>query len=173
MSKSQLFKNLRWMLRSDLPAVLQIENKSYSCPWKKNGFVTHLQQRSVLGMVLEHQDLVVAYMVYQVSKIRIEILNLAVHPDFRLHGHGSVMIQKLQSKLSPDRRIRIIAWIDERNLRSQKFLRHHGFEVTRIERGLFESQSTRGKSDGYQFCYHLGAESNQWRPANRITKQIP
>ena len=173
MSKLQLFKNLRWMLRSDLPAILQIEKKSYSYPWKKNGFVTHLQQRSVLGMVLEHQDLVVAYMVYQVSKIRIEILNLAVHPDFRRAKHGSVLIQKLQSKLSPDRKIKVIAWIDERNLRSQKFLRYHGFEVTRIEHEIFENLSTRGMSDGYQFCYHIGAESNQWRPANRITKYLP
>ena len=80
---------IRWLIRPDLDSVLAIEDRSFDFPWTREDFLHHLSQRNCIGIVMEGRcGDVIAYAVYEQHKQRIELLNLAVHPDHRLRKVG-------------------------------------------------------------------------------------
>jgi len=127
---------IRWMIRRDMPEVLDIENRSFESAWTEEDFIRCLRQRNCIGMVAEHNERVVGFMIYELHKNRLHILNFAVHSDFRRRGVATGMIRKLVGKLSPQRRNRILLAIRETNLTGQLFFRDVGFRAISILRDL-------------------------------------
>ena len=138
--------HIRWMIRSDTPAVLDIENLCFSDPWPEEEFLDWLRERNVIGMVAEYDGKVVAYMVYQLHKASIELVNMAVQPRCQRLGVGTAMIDKLKGKLHAQRRSKLRFCIKETNLDGQLFLRAMGMKCVRIE--------DRDGETGYTFDYH-------------------
>ena len=71
--------HIRWMIRRDMPEVLDIENRSFEFAWTEEDFIRCLRQRNCIGMVAEHDERVVGFMIYELHKNRLHILNFAVH----------------------------------------------------------------------------------------------
>src|SRR5277367_6823709 len=105
--KEQLRVHIRWMIRRDMPEVLQIEQESFDYSWTEEDFLRCLRQRNCIGMVAEQGERVVGFMIYELHKAKLHILNFAVHPGWRRQGVGAQMVGKLISKLSSHRRTRI------------------------------------------------------------------
>jgi ribosomal-protein-alanine N-acetyltransferase len=153
--------SMRWMIRRDLPHVLQIEQQSFSEPWNEDNFLQVLRPRNCIGMVIEYEELVIGFVIYELhdhSTIPgrpIEILNIAVDPEFRRMMVGSAMIEKLKSKLSWQRRRKLIAWVSERNLEAQVWLRSNGFLCKKIEKGRYPDQP---EMDAYKFEFVTSQE---------------
>mgnify|MGYP003151186867 CR=1 FL=1 len=122
--------HMRWMIRRDVPDVLDIESKSFSDPWDNDAFVSHLKQRNCIGMVADlsiFDSKVVSYMVYMLHKNKITVINFAVHPDHRYQTIGHQMMRKLKSKLNENKRLKLELALPESNLEGQLFLRKEGF----------------------------------------------
>jgi [ribosomal protein S18]-alanine N-acetyltransferase len=115
-SKVQVRVHIRWMIRRDMPEVLAIEHASFEFPWGEEEFLRVLRQRNCIGMVAELGERVVGFMIYELHKAKLEILNFCVHPEYRRQGVGHQMIAKLVGKLSSHRRTRISLHIRETNL---------------------------------------------------------
>jgi ribosomal-protein-alanine N-acetyltransferase len=130
--------HIRWMIRRDMPEVLDIENRSFEFAWTEEDFIRCLRQRNCIGMVAEHDERVVGFMIYELHKNRLHILNFAVHSDFRRCGVATGMIRKLVGKLSPQRRNRILLEIRETNLAAQLFFREAGFRAISVLREFYE-----------------------------------
>lgn len=131
--------HIRWMIRRDMPSVLDIEEKSFEFHWCEEEFIRCLCQRTCIGMVAELPDETIAgFMIYELHKNRIHLLNLAVHPSFRRLGVGLAIIDKLVSKLSKDRRNRIMLEVRESNLPAQLFLKSSGFRAVQILRDFYD-----------------------------------
>ena len=130
--------HIRWMIRRDMPEVLDIENRSFEFSWTEEDFIRCLRQRNCIGMVAEHDERVVGFMIYELHKNRLHILNFAVHSDFRRRGVATGMIRKLVGKLSPQRRNRILLEIRETNLAAQLFFREAGFRAISVLREFYE-----------------------------------
>ncbi len=124
--KSEVRVHIRWMIRRDMPEVLAIERDSFEFPWSEEEFLTCLRQRNCIGMVAEHDERVVGFMVYELNKTRIHVLNFAVAADHRRQGVGRQMMSKLIAKLSSQRRTRVTLEVRERNLPAQLFFRAAG-----------------------------------------------
>ena len=77
--KQQLRVHIRWMIRRDMPEVLAIEEQSFEYPWSEEDFVRCLRQRNCIGLVAEHNERVVGFIIYELHKSRLHILNFAVH----------------------------------------------------------------------------------------------
>jgi ribosomal-protein-alanine N-acetyltransferase len=144
---TQGFPHIRWLIRRDLPAVLRIEDASFRVPWTEDEFVRSLRLRNVIGMVAEHQDMVIGYMIYELHRDSIHLLSIAVHPDFRRQGVGAAMLAKLVSKLY-QRRGKITTLASEINLDAQVFLREYGFRATEVVKDHY-----RPHEDAYFFVY--------------------
>ncbi len=92
---------IRWMIRRDMSDVLEIENEGFEFPWSEEDFIRCLRQRNCIGMVAEQDDRVVAFMIYELHKTRLHLLNFAVAADTRRQGIGHQMMDKLLEQIVP------------------------------------------------------------------------
>ncbi len=148
--------HIRWMIRRDMPSVLAIEEASFEFPWSEEEFIRCLRQRNCIGMVAERDDEVVGFMIYELHKNRLHLLNFAVCPSARRQNVGSRMLEKLSSKLSADRRNRILLEVRETNLDAQLFFKSLNFRAISVLRDYYEDTT----EDAYlmQFRYRPTAE---------------
>ncbi len=161
--------HIRWMIRRDMSEVLQIENRCFEFPWFEEDFIRCLRQRNCIGMVAEHEDRVVGFMIYELHKTRLHILNFAVHPDVQRMGVGSQMIAKLVSKLSFQRRTRVLLEVRETNLDAQLFFRNNGFRATSVLREYYDDTP----EDAYVMEYRYQPEPSEMIiPINRISRRM-
>lgn len=138
MSTTQGLKiHQRWMIRRDFPEVLAIESASFDCPWCEGEFLVAFRRRTCIGMVAELGDWVVGFMVFELHATRLELLDFAVHPDFRLNGIGRQMVGKLAGKLSGYRRTRLDVAVRESNLPALLFFRACGLKAVGLSREHF------------------------------------
>lgn len=124
--------HIRWMIRRDMPEVLEIENHSFSEPCDEDWFIRHLRERCCIGQIAEFEERVIAFMIYELRKDNLAMKTLAVHRDFRWKGVGRQMIDKLKGKLSPQRRKSIVTRVSETNLAALMFLKAIGFRATGV-----------------------------------------
>ena len=165
--KQEVRVHIRWMIRRDMPAVLDIEAESFEFPWLEEDFIRCLRQRNCIGMVVECDDRVVGFMVYELNKTRLHMLNFAVAPQFRRLGVGSQMLDKLIGKLSAQRRSRIMLEVRETNLAAQLFFRENGFRAVSVLRKYYEDTP----EDAYLMQYRYRMERTQeLEPENRIAR---
>ena len=75
--------HIRWMIRRDMPEVLSIEKSSFEFPWSEEDFIRCLRQRNCIGMVAEYDERVVGFMIYELHKDQLHVLNFSVRPDIR------------------------------------------------------------------------------------------
>ena len=145
---------LRWMIRRDMPEVLSIEQEAFEFPWSDEDFTRCLRQRNCIGMVAEVGDSVVAFMIYELHRTRLHVLNFAVRRSHRRLGIGTQMMGKLVAKLSVERRDRILLEVRERNLPAQVFFRSLGYRAISVLKDFYEDST----EDAYLMQY-LSAEA--------------
>ena len=155
---AQLRVHIRWMIRRDMAEVLEIERSAFEFPWFEEEFIRCLRQRNCIGMVAEHAERVVGFMIYELHKTRLHILNFAVAHDVRRRNIG---------KLSSQRRTRISLEVRETNLAAQVFFRANGFKATSVLHEFYDDSP----EDAYlmQFCCQP-EEADLILPMNRIDR---
>jgi len=165
--KHEVAVHIRWMIRRDMPEVLDIEMSSFEFPWTEDDFIRCLRQRNCIGMVAEHDERVIGFMIYELHKNQLHILNFAVLPEFRRRGAGRQMVAKLIGKLSNQRRNKILLEVRETNLEAQLFFRDMGFRAVTVLRDFYDDTT----EDAYlmQFRY-VPAQQEAEFPVNRIRR---
>jgi [ribosomal protein S18]-alanine N-acetyltransferase len=163
--RQEVRTHIRWMIRRDMPEVLAIEAGSFEFPWLEKDFICCLRQRNCIGMVAEQDDRVVGYMIYELHKTHIHVLNFAVAGPRRRCGVGRQMIAKLIAKLSLQRRSRILLEVRETNLAAQLFFRASGFRAVSVLRSYYADTP----EDAYIMQHRYRPER---RPALDATQRI-
>lgn len=165
----ELAVQIRWLIRRDMADVLRIEHESFEFPWTEEDFLSCLRQRNCIGMVAEHEQRIVGFMIYELHKSKLNILNFAVGDDARRNQVGTQMVQKLVDKLSQQRRNEIILEVRETNLSAQLFFSNHGFRAVSILRGHYDDTT----EDAYVMRYRLEENNDMLLPItlrNRISE---
>ncbi len=160
---------IRWLIRRDMSDVLRIEQDCFEFAWSEDDFLGCLRQRNCIGMVAECDQHIVGFMIYELHKSRLSVLNFAVSPECRRLGVGTQMVQKLVDKLSQQRRNEILLEVRETNLGAQLFFRQHGFRAVNILRGHYDDTT----EDAYIMRYRLEEGATIPLPAsvrNRISE---
>jgi len=168
-TKDKVRVHIRWMIRRDMPEVLQAENDSFDYSWTEDDFLRCLRQRNCIGMVAEVDDRVVGFMIYELHKSKLHVLNFAVAPEWRRIGVGTQMVTKLIGKLSSHRRTKITLAIRETNLAAQLFFRSQLFKATKVLRSYYEDSG----EDAYLMHYQIANfddEGDEDEIQNRIAQ---
>ena len=165
-NEKEINVHIRWMIRRDMPEVLEIEKTSFEFPWSEEDFIRCLRQRDCIGTVAEYDDRVLGFMIYELHKNHIHVLDFAVRPDVRRRGIGSQMVQKLKGKLSQQRLKRVILEIRETNLDALKFFKVSGFVATDINRNFYNETD----EDAIVMTYHFGKSKLPFVAANARVK---
>ena len=164
--------SLRWMIRRDLAEVVEIERLSFEQRWNEKVFLQVLRQRTCIGIVAEHNHRVVGFMIYELHKNMISILNFAVHPDYQNKRVGTQLINRVKDKLTQQRRREIILEVRETNLPAQVFFRKLDFRAVGVLDNYFEDVG----EDAYIMVYQLERPESEYAPGlepkNRISKYI-
>jgi len=161
--------HIRWMIRRDMPDIMAIELASFEYSWTEDDFLRCLRQRNCIGMVAERGDTIVGFMIYELHRTRLHVLNFAVAPAVRRSGVGGVMVDKLIYKLCSHRRQKITLAVREGNTAAQLFFRAHRFQAARVLRNYYEDSG----EDAYQMEYK--PHEHEWAafggaPVNRIAQ---
>jgi len=166
--KHPLDVQIRWLIRRDMPDVLRIEQQSFEHPWTEEDFLCCLRQRNCIGMVAEYDHEIVGFMIYELHKARLHILNFAVDQEFRRRSIGTQMALRLVDKLSQQRRNEILLEVRERNLDGQLFFRKLGFRAITVLRAHYDDTA----EDAYLMRFRLDATHDAlspFSPTNRIS----
>ena len=170
-TKTQVRVHISWMIRRDMSEVLAIESGCFEFPWGEEEFLRVLRQRNCIGMVAEQGERVVGFMIYELHKSKLHVLNFAVATDCRRQGVGHQMVQKLVGKLSGHRRTKITLNCRETALSAQLFYRVEGFRASEVIREHFEDTG----EDAYVMQYFYDDSSTDEQvgmPVNRIARQF-
>jgi [ribosomal protein S18]-alanine N-acetyltransferase len=168
-TKEQVKVHIRWMIRRDMPEVLRTEQESFEYSWTEEDFLKCLRQRNCIGMVAELGDKVVGFMIYELHKSKLHVLNFAVHPEFRRLGVGRQMVAKLIGKLSSHRRTKITLAVRETNLSAQLFFKMLDFRAIKVLRSYYDDSG----EDAFLMQFRVGAGADTAdadEPVNRIAQ---
>lgn len=160
---------IRWMIRRDLTEVLEIERSSFERAWTEDDFLACLRQRNCIGMVAEYHDKIVGFMIYELLKSQLHLLNFAVDPVCRRQRIGTQMVEKLIHKLGQQRRQEITTEVRERNLPAQIFFRSQGMLAYQVLKNYYVDSD----EDAYVMKYRLVPAFNEphaFEPRNRISE---
>jgi ribosomal-protein-alanine N-acetyltransferase len=158
---------IRWLIRRDMDEVLSIERGSFQFPWTEEEFLCCLRQRNCIGTVAELDHKIVGFMIYELHKSMLRILNFAVAPDVRRGGIGRQMVQRLVDKLSQQRRREIVLEVRETNVPAQLFFANNGFRAVTVLRKHYDDTC----EDAYYMRYCLTEDSTiPFIPHNRISE---
>lgn len=167
---SEIVPHIRWMIRSDLREVLRIEAESFDSCWSECDFLTALRQRNCIGMVAEWKSRVIGFMVYELHKQQLSVLNFAVDPALRRKGIGTTLVKRLYDKLNQQRRREIVLLVRETNIGAQLFLKGLDFRADTVVHNYFWDCD----EDAYVFRYLTERDEKEFAPGlaprNRISK---
>jgi len=168
-SPSQLDVQIRWLIRRDMPEVLRIEQESFEFPWTEEDFLCCLRQRNCIGMVAERDHQIVGFMIYELHKSRLNILNFCVAPEYRRQSVGTQMIVRLIDKLSQQRRKEILLEVRERNLDAQMFFKTQAFRAVKVLRSYYDDTTEDAYIMQFRLNQHQMLEAD-FAPTNRISE---
>lgn len=144
-------EHIRWFIDRDMDEVMPIELASFEYPWTVEEFLRVRRIRSCIGSVFERDHIVLGYVLYDLRKSSISILNLAVDPCVQRQQIGSKMIKRLIDKLSQQRRRAIVVKVRESNVAAQLFFQHCGFRCVETIRNAYDDSG----EDAYVMRYRI------------------
>lgn len=86
-------KLIRPAHKADIPAVLQIENSSFSQPWSERSLMSELQNPESYFTVCVNDDIVAGFLILRAFGCESEIFNVAVSAEFRRNGIGALLVE--------------------------------------------------------------------------------
>jgi ribosomal-protein-alanine N-acetyltransferase len=111
-----------------------------------------MRQPNCVSRVVECDKSVVGFIIYELHVGRYEVLHMAVHPQHRRRGVGTMLLQELITRTGPNRKwVHVV--VPEANMPMLSLLRSTGFLASGVSREFF------GVDDGIDMNYIV--DSNQ------------
>ena len=132
---------LRDMRREDLPAVLDIERRSFAQPWSRAFFEKELATPFArLVVVVEGavpRPQVIGYTCRWRVTDEVHLLNVAVHPERRGLGHGRALVAGVVGEAEAARARVVYLEVRAGNVIARRLYRHLGFKDLGVRRGYY------------------------------------
>ena len=87
------------MNESHVSQVAELEKICFSDPWSEKSVASELSNPLSLWLVAEEEGRVAAYIGSQTVMDETDMMNVAVHPDFRRRGLGEQLVNQLVAQL--------------------------------------------------------------------------
>ena len=87
------------MNESHVAAVAELEKICFSDPWSEKSVASELNNKLALWLVAEEEGRVAGYIGSQTCGDESDVMNVAVHPDFRRRGIAEALVKDLVDQL--------------------------------------------------------------------------
>jgi len=125
------------MLPEHLDEIMSIEGTSYATPWSRDMFLEEMSNRIARQLVFNLDDLIIGYICFWQVLEESHVLNLGVHPEFRRHGYGTLIMNSLEKLCKSDHIERIILDVGRRNVSARNLYRKCGFKVIGFRKNYY------------------------------------
>ena len=126
---------IRNVVKSDLSKIVDIENLSFSVPWPRFMFKSHLGSP---GFVLYEQDgIIKGYVIVDIIDSRVHLGSIAVHPKYVRCGIGTKLLDWCIDFGKMYGASTITLEVREKNRNVQMFYLKNGFEIMGIVPGYY------------------------------------
>lgn len=151
----------RWMIQRDLPQVIELDREWMGeLAWGEEEFSSFLKQRGVTAAVVEHDDEIVAYVLYLLKPNAIEIDRLVVADRMRRQGVATGIVQWLQGKVEKQtRRHCVTAIVRDDNYPMHELLKHCGIKCV---------ESVHDRHERGDWHYKFAWDGGKSAPTNRL-----
>ena len=138
-----------YMQESDLPAVMEIERSSFTCPWDESSFRDGLRQGNhhVYFLVARCHQNPIGFINFWVVEDDAHIANFAVSPSCRNQGVGKYLLAESLAcirKLGGDH---VSLEVRVSNIPAQHLYRKFGFRIVAIRKNYYMDN----REDAYVF----------------------
>ena len=87
------------MKATHVAQVAELERICFADPWSEKSVASELDNKWALWLVAEENDCVMGYIGSQTSIDETDVMNVAVHPDYRRKGIAEALITELVARL--------------------------------------------------------------------------
>ena len=87
------------MNEDHVKAVAELEKICFSDPWSENSVASELKNKLALWLVAEEDGVMTGYIGSQTCTDESDVMNVAVHPDFRRRGIAEALVNALVTEL--------------------------------------------------------------------------
>jgi [ribosomal protein S18]-alanine N-acetyltransferase len=130
---------------------LEIEHESFPHPWPYEAFCDAVRDMRQRGSVLILNRKLVGYCIVEISSTSHQIVNLAVHPEYRRRGIARRLVTQRLGLLGSKPFMSMFATVGERNLAAQLFFKSMGFLYVNTIKEFFNTPD-----DAYVLQYRNG-----------------
>lgn len=138
--------HVRWYIRRDLDDYIKIEKESYPYPWSEKDFIRCLMSSKISAFTAEYREKVIGFLIFEMRKKYLNIINLAVHPDFQRQGVATELMKNLKTRLMNERN-KLKAEVADYNLDAHLFFKSQEFKAVKIIPKFYDGV------DAYKFVY--------------------
>jgi [ribosomal protein S18]-alanine N-acetyltransferase len=126
----------------DLTDLLTIESASFTQPWSKASFLSELKKTppSLYVVRREPSACILGYICFWPVADEIQMLNLAIHPDYRRQGLGRLLVNFLLMQAEENRISKVFLEVRPSNLAAITLYRSLGFKILYRRPGYYEPE---------------------------------
>ena len=129
----------REMLVEDLEQVVDIEQKLFSVPWTKEGFLTYLMKKDTMFFVVEEKERILGYCSMMTVLDEGDILNVAVRSDRQKEGIGQFLVDSML-RMAEMQGIKLVHLeVRQGNGTARRLYQRLGFKEDGLRRNYYEN----------------------------------
>ena len=133
---------IRKMTVEDIPAVVALDQLSFSLPWPERSFRFELTQNTASRCwVAEVDGHMVGMIVNWLLVDEVHVATLATHPDFRRQGIAKELLAHSLRYMSGEGAVSSFLEVRESNTAAREMYRKFGYEDTGRRRGYYKDNN--------------------------------
>ncbi len=126
------------MTEADLPEVLAIENLSFPIPFSEKLYRMELQLEVAHLYVVRSERKIIGYIDFWRIGPEMHVISIAVHPDWRQHGIGGILIDLLIKEGKRHSVEKISLDVRPSNQAGLTLYKKYGFEQVGIRKSYYQ-----------------------------------
>ena len=127
---------------TDIPALCEIENDSFSTPWSKASFLLGMENPTNHTIVMKENGIVTGFAVYSVLFEDAELYDIAVAPAHRQKGIGAKLLNAVMRDVFERGAETLRLEVRQSNLSARRLYEKHGFVYDKAVRKNYYQNPT-------------------------------
>lgn len=127
------------MSANHVPQVAELEKMCFHDPWSESSIASELRNPLACWLVAVEDGVVVGYVGSQTVIDTTDMMNIAVHPDFRRRGIAQMLVEQLVAKLKARQSLRLMLEVRSSNMGAQALYEKMGFTQVGLRKNYYRN----------------------------------
>ena len=127
------------MTEFHVPQIAELEKICFNDPWSVNSIASELDNRLSLWMVATEENKVIGYVGSQTVLGETDMMNVAIHPDYRKQGIATELILRLIQALTERGSHSLMLEVRSSNDPAKTLYKKLGFEIVGVRKNYYRN----------------------------------